>query len=381
MDRHRIAQRINLVGVTTGSIVSTATWCALNASAADNIVSFLCERMRSVNTNEVTRSSLLYVCHELVLTCVANGTSESGRRAVMLALSKYLPLAVRDVFAQIRRRQEEERHELLSPRLNATSSFARALSKVIAWWTRLDVFPANVLNDMRMMIRRAHEEQQQLFRSMTALPSTSSFPLSCALPAVLQSWEMLLARYRDAKALWKYGRDGKRGREDDKGDTCFSGNNVDSSVSGEGGNQARKRVKSEGDNEVDDGEHTLRDMRRRDAALHALSLLQDSLRTHTIGTEHNNSSTVLVDWCEAEKSDLLGCVRATSSLASSAMNKDRLSSWANAVPPELAANAGQPKVTVTSVNCPLADGVVEKEVKEEVPDAPIEEDDVLASFY
>ncbi|RNF14761.1 uncharacterized protein Tco025E_05721 [Trypanosoma conorhini] len=126
MNKEKVGRRLDLVGGSAGSIISVATWCALQASSADIILAAIDERMRSASTRSETRCALLNVIHELLLTCVANGVPEAGKRSVLMAVSKTLPGAVQAVRALGGADAE---------------AFEQNLVKVVSWWAILNVFP------------------------------------------------------------------------------------------------------------------------------------------------------------------------------------------------------------------------------------------------
>ncbi|ORC85557.1 uncharacterized protein TM35_000341690 [Trypanosoma theileri] len=135
MNKEKVGRRLDLVSSSSGSIISVAAWCALQASSADVIMSAIDERMRAASTTDATRCALLYVLHELLLTCAANGVPETSKRAVLLAVSRTLPATVRAV----RERKEKERRE--EKEEEGGGAFEEALARVGGWWARLNIFP------------------------------------------------------------------------------------------------------------------------------------------------------------------------------------------------------------------------------------------------
>lgn len=171
MNKASVARRLDLVGSSSGSIVSVATWCALHAHDADVIVSCIDDKMRADTTSDGTRASLLYVLHELLLTCASRGTSESGKRAVLVAVSRTL-LGTVDAILQ-------------KPHAEKTA-FVLALEKVAGWWVILHILPKPWMTDLQRKLDVAQKE----------------LGLAGSVPGALQLVTSLMGRYSDAKEQW-----------------------------------------------------------------------------------------------------------------------------------------------------------------------------------
>ncbi|CBH15859.1 uncharacterized protein TEOVI_000687700 [Trypanosoma equiperdum] len=172
MNKEKVDRRLDLVGSSAGSIISVATWCALHASSVDVIMGAINERMQDPATSASTRCALLYVVHELLLTCAANGVPEAGKRRVLTAVSRVIPEAVTAVRA-------------LSPA--DSDEFERGLSKVASWWSLLNIFP-------RVWI-------DQLGARNDEVPSSESVA-GASMSAQLRYIAGLMSRYNEAKEEW-----------------------------------------------------------------------------------------------------------------------------------------------------------------------------------
>lgn len=171
MNREAVARRIDLVGTSTGSIVGVATWCALHAQDADVVIPYITERVQSANTLDSHRASLLFVLHELLLTCASHGVPESAKGAVLIQVSRSLPPAVEAVLR-------------LPSKANA--GFVDALGKVLGWWELLRLFPTTWLDGLRRRLREAQDGQTEV-------------PMLAALQRITH----LMSRYHDTKAHWE----------------------------------------------------------------------------------------------------------------------------------------------------------------------------------
>jgi hypothetical protein len=130
MQRQLVVQRLSIVDDTSGSIVGAATWCSLHAHDAPIIVSVLCDRISDVSV--AARPSLLFVLHEMLLSCAAGATGDSGKRATVNAVASLLPASLRRAFAA------EGDH----------SDLRNALNQVLHWWESLRVFSSAWLEDL-----------------------------------------------------------------------------------------------------------------------------------------------------------------------------------------------------------------------------------------
>lgn len=126
-----VVQRLSMVDGTAGSVVGAATWCALHAQDAAIIVSVLCERLADSSVG--ARPSLLFVLHELLLSCAAGATVDAGKRATIGAIVALLPPAVA---------------KALSVEGADTSELRSTLGQVIGWWESLRIFTSSWLEDL-----------------------------------------------------------------------------------------------------------------------------------------------------------------------------------------------------------------------------------------
>ncbi|CCW63236.1 unnamed protein product [Phytomonas sp. EM1] len=196
VNAERVAQRIDLVGSSSGSIVSVATWCALHAHDFDTIMGCIGDKLKADSTADTTRASLLYVLHEVLLTCAARGVSQGAQRTILTAISRTLPNYVDSV--------------LQKSQVEAHASFIAALGKVLVWWDSLNMFP-------RAWIHNLRKKQQQAEAQVQASSGVSLG--SASMLASLQRVFHLMSRYEDAKQQWKMSRlvtkdtdeDGSRG--------------------------------------------------------------------------------------------------------------------------------------------------------------------------
>nr|CCC93888.1 conserved hypothetical protein [Trypanosoma congolense IL3000] len=172
MNKERVCRRLDLVGTSAGSIISVATWCALHASSVDVIMGAFSERMRDPSTSDSTRCALLYVIHELVLTCAANGVPEAGKRRVLMVASRVIP----EVVVAVRALGTIDIDE-----------FERGLSKVTSWWSMLNIFPRTWIEQLKA------RGDEALSREAVG---------GASIPTQLRYVAGLMARYTEAKEEW-----------------------------------------------------------------------------------------------------------------------------------------------------------------------------------
>lgn len=174
MNREKIARRIDLVnGTSTGAIVSAATWCALHGQEADAIVAYMAEKMKQKETSDAQRGALIYVLHEVLLTCASRGTSDAAKRCILVAVSRLLPRAVQDTL-----------------RMHAAAdhtAFLLALKKVLEWWAMMRLFPAVWITQLQKTVNQLQD---------------ASISNSAAAPAAILQVADLLQRYQHAKEQW-----------------------------------------------------------------------------------------------------------------------------------------------------------------------------------
>lgn len=179
MNTEAVNRRLDLVGTSGGSIVSVATWCALHAQDADVVVPCLTARLVAPSTTDEVRASLLYVLHELLLTCASRGTSDGAKRAVLTAVARALPAALDKVWQT-------------SPAAGrGNGAFNAAVGKLVVWWSMLNLFPRQWLDEIRRKHRKAQEDSG----------------LEPSVAVTLQRAVQLLSHYQDAKEQWVRGKE------------------------------------------------------------------------------------------------------------------------------------------------------------------------------
>ncbi|GET93749.1 hypothetical protein, conserved [Leishmania tarentolae] len=257
MNREQIARRIDLVGPSTGAIVGVATWCALHGAEADAILNYVAEKMKHRDTSDAQRASLVYVIHELLLSCATRGVSDNAKRSILKAVSLTLPNAVKDTL-----RQKASNH----------TAFLIALQKATEWWGMLNLFPAAWLTKLQVTVQ---EGQESTSHRTTA-------------PSALLQVANLLQRYQHAKEQWVQNRSIKA-EEARISSMLGSGQDASTPLAG-GGAGASSAV-------VDD------------AARRCLIALRKAVESRF------EKNAALLAWCEAERAELEG--RATTSSAGS----------------------------------------------------------------
>ncbi|CAJ1013153.1 hypothetical protein Q4I28_008466 [Leishmania naiffi] len=261
MNREQIARRIDLVGPSTGAIVGVATWCALHGAEADAILNYVAEKMKHKDTADVVRASLVYVIHELLLSCATHGVSENAKRSTLKAVSLTLPSAVKDTLRQ---------------RTSDHTAFLIALQKATEWWGMLNLFPAAWLTKLQSTVQEGQEDASH----------------RTTVPSALMQVANLLQRYQHAKEQWVQNRNIKA-EEGNTSSGIASGQDTASRVASAGAG-ARGAV-------VDD------------AAKRCLIALRKAVESRF---ERN---AALLAWCEAERAELEG--RATTSSSGSGVVK------------------------------------------------------------
>ncbi|AYU84035.1 hypothetical protein, conserved [Leishmania donovani] len=261
MNREQIARRIDLVGPSTGAIVGVATWCALHGAEADAILNYVAEKMKHKDTTDAQRASLVYVIHELLLSCATRGVSENAKRSILKAVSLTLPSAVKDTLRQ---------------RASDHTAFLIALQKATEWWSMLNLFPAAWLTKLQCTVQDGQE---------SAGHRTS-------VPSALMQVANLLQRYQHAKEQWVQNRNIKA-EEGRSGSGAASGQDTAAPLAG-GGAGASSAV-------VDD------------AARRCLIALRKAVESRF------EKNAALLAWCEAERAELEG--RTTTSSAGSGVVK------------------------------------------------------------
>lgn len=134
MNREITLRRLSAVDNTVGSIVGIATWCTLHSHQAHLVFSCLEELMTSDKTTSSARVGLLFVVHELLLACAANGVPRSPKEAVLVEATKALPSLLRR-----------------AAQLDGSEEFRKAIGKVSRWWERLRLFAPPLITEMRAL--------------------------------------------------------------------------------------------------------------------------------------------------------------------------------------------------------------------------------------
>ena len=133
MDRSVIDQRICAVESTAGSIVGTAAWCTLHASHAQDVVGSIGERMCNAACSADSRSALLLVLHEMILSSLSKGTTDLAKRAVLSSICRTLPNVVKRCRA--------------FP--DPGNVFAATLNRALNWWSLLKAFPDLWISELK----------------------------------------------------------------------------------------------------------------------------------------------------------------------------------------------------------------------------------------
>lgn len=144
MNRERIMRRLDLVTGSTNSIVAVGAWCALNAHEANSILDCISERLCSPQTSGAQRVGLIYVIHELLLTCSKKGTPEEAKQLVLVAVSRMLPKVLDTVL---------DGQFMPSDRSPATE-FVLAVEKALEWWGLLKLFSPKWFHTVEAKLRR-----------------------------------------------------------------------------------------------------------------------------------------------------------------------------------------------------------------------------------
>lgn len=167
MDANLVQRRLELLGSSSGSIISVATWCSLHANMFDTIMECVAQRLTREDTPDTVRASLLYVLHEVLLNCALRDASRSARQTVLRSVGSVLPSAVQKVCAL--------------PESAGRAAFAAALTKVLGWWSALRIFPSSWVASLRDLVAAADQGEEH------------------ALPVTLQQTVDAIHRYGEAK--------------------------------------------------------------------------------------------------------------------------------------------------------------------------------------
>lgn len=173
MHKEIIFRRLDLSAGSAGtlsnnSVLEVTAWCAMHAAHSELILQCIGERIASASTSEAQRTALVYVIHELLLTCATRTATDDARQRLLAAVVNTLPAAVSAVVAD-------------SFPSSDTQSFKTALEKALDWWSRLQLFPSVWTARIRSMLQTE--------------------PVS--LPDKLSRLTLLMSRYQESKRKWK----------------------------------------------------------------------------------------------------------------------------------------------------------------------------------
>lgn len=171
MHKDKILQRLDLVNTTNNSVVATAAWCSLHAHDSTRILECIAEKMQSPHTTYSQRTALVYVLHELLLSCSRNGVALESKQAVLLAARSMLPTTLRVIFhptfvsrqaaAQGEGGKGVKKESFEEPVAEAQQlscwglhNFTLAMEKSIEWWRMLQLFPEPWLEEVREILRQ-----------------------------------------------------------------------------------------------------------------------------------------------------------------------------------------------------------------------------------
>jgi hypothetical protein len=130
-----ITSRLSAVSNTGGSVAATAAWCAVHAYQAGDVMSVWSALVTAPTTETDVRVALVYVVHEMALSCVAKGPQSDAAKALMQTMGKVLPAAL------VKAVQIEAQGSAQGDAAPA-GEFAAATSSVLNWWLAAHVFPA-----------------------------------------------------------------------------------------------------------------------------------------------------------------------------------------------------------------------------------------------
>lgn len=210
-------QRLNLLNCTNNSVVATATWCSLHAHEGDCLLECIGERMKSPRTTHAQRTALVYVLHELLLTCSRKGVAIESKQMVLLGVRQILPTVLKVVLGptfsshQAGPKGEDVKVEddLTDRAIARTppwgiSTFIDAVEKCLEWWKMLQLFSPPWLEEVREILRQARDPRFVTNSSSRDHNSESPSPSSLSLSTLLltsniQRLAHWLQKYEDLK--------------------------------------------------------------------------------------------------------------------------------------------------------------------------------------
>jgi len=125
--REKAIKRFSVLDRTCGSIVSTATWVALNAHHAADIMHAAGMMLSDRTVSYAVKEALLGVLHECVISCKTAAVEKFGRQAILDSIRQVLPVSLK---AAASVHQEAD-----------AKSFYSVLLSVISAWKGMELFP------------------------------------------------------------------------------------------------------------------------------------------------------------------------------------------------------------------------------------------------
>lgn len=223
MHKDKILQRLDLVNSTNNSIVATAAWCSLHAHEGHRVLECIGEKMQSPFTTPSQRTALVYVLHELLLSCSRNGVAQESKQMVLLGVRRILPATLKVLFhpsfvsrsvptqgESVKKEEEPGEGEAVTPSSSwGLSHFLMAVEKSVEWWAMLQLFPKSWLNEVRAILRSVESTISSLNpRDRRGLPNamsgSSCFPDSFSFfSANMQRLSHALYKYEEVKGRWE----------------------------------------------------------------------------------------------------------------------------------------------------------------------------------
>lgn len=185
MNAALINKRIGCVDTAMASIVGIAAWCALHADHSDAILQSICTRMEDASVAVGTKVSLMYLIHEMMLSCAVDGCSEGGKKALSGAVAQRLPLAV----------------EALGPR-EELAELHEAVLQITEWWSTLNIISLDRLKAIRKPALKYKKKQKGSASSSGSAGGGASHSPSAGahqVPPLLRNVAALLSRFEDSK--------------------------------------------------------------------------------------------------------------------------------------------------------------------------------------
>lgn len=138
----------------------------------------LVDCLRSPATPNSHRTALLYVLHELLLTCSRQGTPEEAKQQVVLHTRRLLLPALEVILSG-------NGSNVFDNSVAERVAFLVALEKVIAWWGALRLFPAAWMDELQKLVHS----------------SAVSREAETSLSVKVQRLGYLMAQYEQVKTL------------------------------------------------------------------------------------------------------------------------------------------------------------------------------------